>query len=146
MLMVCWPARSASQDTLRLLRETSRSCPFRLFRKSSAASSFTRTPTDSGDTSVKSLGLAVMPSSLVWFSWNSFSLRSEFSVEATSVTLWPTLICPRNSKLSPVGLRSSFTVTGNLSAMLWVVPVRVWPLTARLTTKRSLRSEPFSTG
>ena len=94
MLMVCSPARIASQETLRLLRETSSSCPFRPFRKSSTASSLTRTPTDSGDTSVKSFGAAVMPSSLVWFSWNSFSLRSELSVEVTSVTVWPTLICP----------------------------------------------------
>ena len=35
------------------------------------------------------------------------------------------------------GLRRSFTVTGNLSPRLCVVPVRVWPLTVRLTTKRS---------
>ena len=87
-----------------------------------------------------------MPSSVDWLSRNSFSLRSELSVEVTSVTVWPTLIWPLNSKVSPVGLRTSFTVTGNLSPRLWVVPVRVWPLTARLATKRSLRSEPFSRG
>src|ERR1700676_369034 len=131
MLIVCSPARSASQEIVRLLSETSTSCPFSPFRKSSTASSLTLTPTDSGDTSVKSFGAAVMPSSVVWLSWNSFSLRSELSVEATSVTLWPTLIWPLNSKVSPVGLRTSFTVTGNLSLMLCVVPVKVWPLTAR---------------
>ena len=87
-----------------------------------------------------------MPSSLVWFSRNSFSLRSELSVDVTSVTAWPMLIWPRNSKVSPVGLRSSLTVTGCLSPMLCVVPVRFWPLTVRLATKRSLRSEPFSAG
>ena len=35
-----------------------------------------------------------MPSSVVWLSRNSFSLRSELSVEVTSVTVWPTLIWP----------------------------------------------------
>ncbi len=35
------------------------------------------------------------------------------------------LIWPRNSKLSPVGLRSSLTVTGCLSPMLCVVPGQV---------------------
>jgi hypothetical protein len=49
-------------------------------------------------------------------------------------------------KLSPVGgLRDSLTVTGSLSRYR-VVPVRFWPLTARLATKRSLRSEPFWAG
>jgi hypothetical protein len=47
-----------------------------------------RTPTDSGETSVKSFGVALMPSSTVWLSWNSFSLMSEFSLEATSVRVW----------------------------------------------------------
>src|SRR5882724_12377532 len=92
MLIVCSPARSASQDTLRLLRETSTSWPFNPFRKSVAASSLTFTAIASGETSVKSFGAAVMPSSDVWLSWNSFSLRSELSVEVTSVRVWPTLI------------------------------------------------------
>ena len=92
MLIVCSPARSASQDTARLLRETSTSWPFNPFRKSVAASSFTFTAIASGETSVKSFGAAVMPSSDVWLSWNSFSLRSELSVEVTSVRVWPTLI------------------------------------------------------
>ncbi len=65
--------------------------------KSSAASSWIRTPIDSGETSEKSFGFAVMPSSLVWLSRNSFSLRSELSDETTSVTAWPTLIWPLNS-------------------------------------------------
>ncbi len=123
--MVCWPARSASQVTARLFRATSTSWPLRLFRKSSAASSLIRTPIDSGETSVKSLGAGVMPSSTVWLSWNSFSLMSEFSLDATSVTVWPMLIWPLKSKVSPVCLRSNLTVTGDLSPMLWVEPVRV---------------------
>ena len=145
-LMVCTPLRSSSQLTERLLRDTSRSCPLRPLTKSSAASSFTFTATASGETSVKSFGVAVMPSSLVWLSRYSFSLRSVLSVETTSVTVWPMLIWPRNSKPSPLGLRASFTVTGNLSPRLWVVPVNVWPATVRLATKRSLRSEFFSAG
>ena len=145
-LMVCSPARSASQEIERLFRLTSTASPFRLLRNSSAASSFTRTPMDSGDTAVKSFGAGVMPSSVVWLSWNSFSLRSELSVEATSVTAWPMVIWPRNSTLSPLPLRASFTVTGILSPRLCVDPVIFGPLTVRLTTKRSLRSEPFSTG
>ena len=92
MLIVCSPARSASQETVRLFKETSTSWPFNPFRKSGAASSFTLTPIASGDTSVKSFGAGVMPSSDVWLSWNSFSLRSELSAEVTSVTVWPTLI------------------------------------------------------
>ena len=95
---------------------------------------------------MKSFGAGVMPSSVDWLSRNSFSLRSELSVEFTSVTVWPTLIWPLNSNVSPVGLRTSFTVTGSLSPRLWVAPVRVWPFTARLATKRSLRSEPFCAG
>ena len=83
---------------------------------------------------------------MAWLSRNSLSLRSELSDEVTSVTVWPTLISPLNSKVSPVGRRASFTLTGNLSPRLWVVPVRVGPFTARLTTKRSLRSEPFAAG
>jgi len=71
---------------------------------------------------------------------------SELSLEATSVTVWPMLIWPLNSKLSPVGFRVSLTVTGSFAPTLWVVPVSVWPLIARLTTKRSLRSEPLATG
>src|SRR4029077_1222111 len=47
---VCSPARSTSQVTARLLKETSTSCPFRLLRKSATASSLTRTPIASGDT------------------------------------------------------------------------------------------------
>ena len=66
-----------------------------------------------------------MPSSVVWLSRNSFSLRSELSVEVTSVTVWPTLIWPLNSKVSPVGLRTSFTVTGNWSLTLCVAPLKV---------------------
>src|SRR5207253_1807758 len=65
MVMVCSPARSASQETARLPSATSTSWPFNPFRNSSAASSFTRTPTDSGETSVKSLGAGAMPSSVV---------------------------------------------------------------------------------
>ena len=84
--MVCSPARSASQEIERLDSPTSTASPFRLLRKSSAASSLTRTPNASGETSVKSFGAGVMPSSLVWLSKNSFSLRSELSVEVTSVT------------------------------------------------------------
>jgi len=53
---------------------------------------------------------------------------------------------PGTVKLSPAALRASFTVTGSLSLMLCVEPVRFWPLTVRLATKRSLRSEPFSAG
>ncbi len=92
-------------------------------RKSSAASSFTFTPIDSGDTSLKSFGADVMTSSTVWLSLNSFSLRSELSDEATSVTVGPMLIWPLNSKVSPVGLRASLTVTGNLPPRVCVVPV-----------------------
>jgi len=47
------------------------------------------------------------------------------SLEATSVTVSPTEIWPLNSKVSPVGLRVSLTVTGNLVPMLCVVPVMV---------------------
>src|SRR5712675_3183896 len=60
MLIVCSPARRASQETMRLLSETSTSCPFSPLRKSGAASSFTLTPIDSGETSLKSLGAAAI--------------------------------------------------------------------------------------
>ena len=103
---------------------TSTGCPFKPFRKSGAASSFTFALIDSGDTSLKSFGADVMPSSTVWFSLNSFSLRSELSDEATSVTVVPMLICPLNSKVSPVGLRTSFTMTG-LPPRVCAVPVMV---------------------
>ena len=64
MLINCSPARSASQATLRLDSTTSTFCPFNPLRKSGAASSFTLTPIDSGDTSVKSFGAALMLSSV----------------------------------------------------------------------------------
>ena len=85
-VMVCSPVRNASQLTVRLLSETSRSCPLSALRNSSTASSFSLTPIDSGETVLKSFGAAWIPSSGVWLSLNSFSLRSELSDETTSVT------------------------------------------------------------
>ena len=136
--MVCSPARSASQEIERLDSPTSTASPFRLLRKSSAASSLTRTPNASGETSVKSFGAGVMPSSLVWLSRNSFSLRSELSVEVTSVTAWPIVIWPRNSNVSPVGLRASLTVTGSLSPRLCAVPVRLLAVDGEIGDKAVL--------
>src|SRR5260370_13797869 len=70
MLIVCSPARSASHDTVRLLRATSTSLPFNPFMTSITSSIFTFTSIASADTSVKSFGADVMPSSDVWLSWN----------------------------------------------------------------------------
>ena len=77
------------------------------------------TPTDSGETSVKSFGAAVMPSS-IGLAVQKFLFADVGIVRssATSVTVWPTLIWPRKSKVSPVGLRVSLTVTGGFSPML----------------------------
>jgi len=54
-LMVCSPARSASAGNGEARQPNLDGLALQALRNSSAASSFTFTPTDSGDTSVKSL-------------------------------------------------------------------------------------------
>ncbi len=68
--------------------------PLQAFQKIQRRVQLHLTPIDSGDTSLKSFGAGVMPSSTVWLSLNSFSLRSELSDEATSVTVGPMPIWP----------------------------------------------------
>jgi len=76
-----------------------------------------------------------MPSSDVWLSWNSFAEigivgRGHLGHGLADADL--TL----NSKVSR-RLRRSFNRDGQLIAEACVVPVRVWPLTERLASKRS---------